>query len=73
MSNLFEAMDTSGSGSINKSQLADAFKTQNPPTVFQNAGVDAVYSALDPNNNGSVSKQDFVSGMKSLMVSLRQA
>lgn len=72
MSNLFDNIDTDKSGSITKSELAGAFKTQNPPKVFQNAGVDSVWSTLDPNNTGSVSKADFVSGMKSLMVSLRR-
>jgi Ca2+-binding EF-hand superfamily protein len=72
MSNLFDNIDTDKSGSINKSELAGAFKSQNPPKVFQNAGVDTVWSALDPNNTGNVSKADFVTGMKSLMVSLRQ-
>ena len=72
MSNLFDMIDTAGKGSINKQQLSNAFGTMNPPAVFQNAGVDAVFSFLDPANSGSVSKADFISGMKSLMVSLRQ-
>jgi Ca2+-binding EF-hand superfamily protein len=72
MSNLFDQIDTKGSGSISKSDLAKAFDTQNPPKVFENAGVDSVWTALDPDNSGSVSKADFVAGMKSLMVSLRQ-
>jgi Ca2+-binding EF-hand superfamily protein len=71
MTNLFNAIDPSGAGAINKSQLANAFQTLNPPLPFKNAGVDAIFSALDPNNTGSVSKADFVSGMTSLMVSLR--
>jgi Ca2+-binding EF-hand superfamily protein len=72
MSNLFDKIDTDNSGSITKSELGGAFKSQNPPKVFQNAGVDSVWSALDPNNTGSVNKADFVAGMKSLMVSLRR-
>ena len=72
MSNLFDRIDTGNSGSITKSDLAGAFKMQNPPKVFQEAGVDSIWSALDPNNSGSVNKPDFVSTMKSLMVSLRQ-
>jgi Ca2+-binding EF-hand superfamily protein len=71
MTNLFEKIDTANTGSINKSQLEQAFKTLNPPQVFQNAGADAVYRILDPDNTGKVSKQDFVAGMKGLMVSLR--
>lgn len=71
MTNLYQQIDTGGSGSITKSQLENAFQTLNPPAVFQRAGVDAVYNQLDPNGTGSVSKADFVSGMKSMMVSLR--
>jgi len=73
MTNLYNQIDASGAGSIDKSQLQQAFDTLSPPAVFKNAGVDAVYSQLDPNGTGSVSKADFVSGMKSLMVSLRSS
>ena len=71
MSNLFDSIDTTGSGSITQAQFTQAFQTQNPPQVFQQKGADAVYAALDPSGSGSVSKQDFVSTMSSLMVSLR--
>lgn len=71
MSNLFNAIDTSGSGSITQSQFDQAFQTQNPPAVFQKQGADAIWTALDPSGSGSVSKQDFVSTMSKLMVSLR--
>jgi hypothetical protein len=70
MSNL---IDTSGSGSITQAQFNQAFQTNNPPAVFQQQGAAAIFSALDPSGSGSVSKQDFVSGMSSLMVSLRAA
>jgi Ca2+-binding EF-hand superfamily protein len=73
MTNLYQQIDTAGTGSITKSQLTQAFATLNPPPAFKNAGVDAVYRKLDPNNTGSVSKADFVNGMKSMMVSLRSA
>jgi hypothetical protein len=71
MSNLFDSIDTSGSGSITQSQFNQAFQTKNPPAVFQNQGANAIFSTLDPNGTGSVSKQDFVSGMSTLMASLR--
>lgn len=71
MSSLFDKIDTSGSGAINQAQFGQAFQSFNPPAVFQNQGADAIFSALDPNGTGSVSKQDFVSGMSSLMASLR--
>jgi hypothetical protein len=71
MSNLFDSIDTSGSGSITQSQFEQAFQTQNPPAVFQKQGADAIYAALDPAGTGSVSKEDFVSTMSKLMASLR--
>ena len=71
MSNLFDAIDSSGSGSISESQFTQAFQTMNPPGVFQQQGSDAIFAALDPSGTGSVSKPDFVSTMSNLMVSLR--
>lgn len=71
MSDLFDSIDSSGTGSITQAQFNQAFQTKNPPAVFQNQGADAIFSTLDPNGTGSVSRQDFVSGMSQLMVSLR--
>ena len=71
MTSLYNNIDTSSSGSITQQQFDQAFQTLNPPPVFQKQGADAIFAALDPNGTGSVSKQDFVSGMSSLMVSLR--
>ena len=73
MTNLYQQIDTNGNGSITKGQLEQAFGALNPPAAFKNAGVDAVFSQLDPNRTGSVSQADFVSGMKNLMVSLRSS
>ncbi len=73
MTNLYQKIDTAGTGSITQSQLTQAFATMNPPPAFAKAGANAVYQQLDPNNTGSVSQADFVSGMKSMMVSLRSA
>jgi hypothetical protein len=71
MSNLFDSIDTSGSGSITQAQFDQAFQTKNPPAVFQKQGADAIFASLDPAGTGSVSKQDFVSTMSGLMASLR--
>ena len=65
--NLFQQIDTSGSGSISKAQFDQAFQTLNPPPAIKAMGADAVFSKLDPNGTGSVSKQDFINGMKSMM------
>lgn len=72
MANLFDSIDTSGSGTITKAQFEQAFQSQNPPKAFQQAGADAVWAKLDPNGTGSISKQDFVSGMTQQMSQLRQ-
>jgi len=71
MSNLFDSIDTSGSGSITQSQFEQAYQTKNPPAAFQKQGADAIFAALDPGGTGSVSKQDFVAVMSKLMASLR--
>lgn len=71
MADLFSRIDTSGSGAISRGQLQQAFQTMNPPGVFKAFGADATWQTLDPNNTGSVSQQDFVTGMKSLMSQLR--
>lgn len=71
MTNLFDSIDTSGSGSITKAQFEQAFQSKNPPGVFKSQGADAIFAALDPTGSGSVSKADFVSGMTKLMSSLR--
>lgn len=71
MTSLYDNIDTGGSGSITQQQFNQAFQTFNPPPVFQKQGANAIFAALDPNGTGSVSKQDFVSGMSRLMVSLR--
>lgn len=67
MSDLFQKIDTSGSGTISKAQFEQAFQNTNPPPAFKAMGADAIFSKLDPNGTGSVSKQDFINGMKSMM------
>ena len=71
MTNLFQQIDSSGSGTITQAQFKQAYAQQNPPAVFKAMGADAIFSKLDPQGTGSVSQQDFVSGMTGLMRSLR--
>ena len=71
MSNLFDAIDTSNSGSITQSQFTNAFNTMSPPSVFKAQGAASVWSQLSPSGGDSVSKSDFINTMKQLMVSLR--
>lgn len=70
MSTLYGNIDTGGS--ITQSQFNQAFQTLDPPAPFEAAGAGAVWNALDPNGTGQVSRQDFINGMKNLMVQLRQ-
>lgn len=67
MNNLFQAIDTAGTGSITKEQFKRAFNLMNPPAAFKAMGSDAVFAKLDPNNTGKVSKSDFIAGMKTMM------
>jgi hypothetical protein len=72
MTNLYNAIDSNGSGTVTQTQFTQAFQTMNPPAAFQKAGVSAVWNALDPKGTGAVSQQDFVNGMKNQMAQLRQ-
>lgn len=67
MSNLFQQIDTAGTGSITKSQFEQAFNNMNPPAAFKSIGLDSAFAKLDPSGSGTVSKQDFISGMKAMM------
>jgi Ca2+-binding EF-hand superfamily protein len=73
MTNLFQQIDASNSGSISLGQFQQAFTTSNPPARFQSLWADAIFQQLDPNGTDSVSQGDFVSGMTALMKSLRSA
>jgi Ca2+-binding EF-hand superfamily protein len=53
--NLFSQIDTSGVGSITKSQLEQAVTAAGGTS----AAADALYAQLDPNNTGSVTEQQF--------------
>ncbi len=67
MSNVFASVTTPGSGVITQSQFNTAFNTMNPPAAFQQMGANAVFANLDPNGTGSVSRQNFIQGMTSLI------
>jgi Ca2+-binding EF-hand superfamily protein len=71
MSNLFDQIDTTGSGTITKAQFDQAFQAMNPPKDFKAQGADAIWSKLDPTNSGSVNKQDFITAMTSMMKQMR--
>ncbi|HEX5363901.1 MAG TPA: EF-hand domain-containing protein [Gallionella sp.] len=71
MSNLFQQIDTANTGRITKAQFEQAFNNMNPPASFKAIGLDAAFSKLDPAGRGSVSKDDFINGMKSMMTHRR--
>jgi len=58
--NLFSQIDTSGSGSITKSELETAVTAAGGTTT----AADALYAQLDPNNTGSVSEQQFAQALQ---------
>ena len=72
MASVFAKIDTSGSGTITKSQFEQSFQNLKMPQAFKAMGADAIFEKLDPNGTGSLSKQDFVNGMKSLISQVRQ-
>ncbi|TAJ77550.1 MAG: EF-hand domain-containing protein [Gallionellaceae bacterium] len=67
MSDLFQQIDTAGTGRITRAQFEQAFNSAGTPAGFKAIGLEAAFGKLDPNGTGSVSKQDFISGMKAMM------
>jgi Ca2+-binding EF-hand superfamily protein len=72
MSALFSVIDKDNSGTITRDQFTTAFSELKPPAAFRAAGESKIWNVLDPAKSGSVSKGDFVDGMKKLMVDLRK-
>ncbi|MDP2806380.1 MAG: EF-hand domain-containing protein [Gallionellaceae bacterium] len=67
VANLFQQIDTEGSGRISKSQFTKAFSTLNTPASVKALGAEAVFSKLDPSGTGTVTKQDFIKGMEAVL------
>jgi hypothetical protein len=67
LGNLFQQMDTSGSGRISKAQFDQSFSNLSLPISVKEMGKDAVFAKLDPNGTGTVTKQEFIQGMEPLM------
>lgn len=67
INNLFQQIDSAGSGRITKAQFQQAFNKLNLPASIKGIGQEAAYSKLDPSGSGVVSKQDFIRGMHALM------
>mgnify|MGYP001580388293 CR=1 FL=1 len=70
LAQLFKQMDTGNSGSIGKSEFEAVFSKAKLPQKLKEAGADAVYSKPDPNNTGSVSKQDFMNTMRNIVCNI---
>lgn len=66
---LFSALDTTGQGFIQKADLQNAFKqsssTANPASSSSDS-VDDLFSALDTDNNGKVTQQEFTDSLQRL-------
>jgi hypothetical protein len=71
MSDLFSQIDSTGSGSITKSQFEQAFQSTSAPSAFKSAGADAVWAKLDPSSSGTVTKQQFTDGMQAARSQIR--
>jgi len=67
ISSLYQQIDSSGSGRITKAQFEQAFNKLNLPESVKGLGQEAAFNKLDPNGTGTVSKQDFIRGMETLM------
>ncbi len=67
LGNLFQQIDTSGSGQITRAQFNNAFSDLSLPISIKEMGKDAVFGKLDPNGTGTVTKQEFIKGMEPLM------
>lgn len=65
-SSIFSQLTTPGSGVVTRDQFTQAFSSLKAPASFQSMGANAVFSALDPNNTGTVSRQAFIQGLKQL-------
>lgn len=66
---LFSALDTSGQGFIQKADLQNAFKQSSStanPTGISSGGVDDLFSALDGDNDGKVTQQEFTDSLQQL-------
>jgi hypothetical protein len=73
ISNMFNQIDSTGTGRITKEQFEQAFNKLNLPASVKGMGLEAAFSKLDPSGSGVVSKQDFIKGMESLMAKVGSA
>ncbi len=68
---IFSQLTTPGSGVVTLDQFTQAFPTLNAPPMFQSMGANAIFSSLDPNNTGAVSRQAFIQGLSQLSSAVR--
>jgi hypothetical protein len=67
LGNLFQLIDTSGTGRITKAQFEQSFSSLSLPISVKEMGKETVFGKLDPNGTGVVTKQEFIKGMEPLM------
>ncbi|MBI3795209.1 MAG: EF-hand domain-containing protein [Nitrospinae bacterium] len=72
LSQAFKQIDSTGAGSITKAQFESAFSSLKMPKALQAMGADAIFTKLDPNNKGSVSKNEFIDGFKKMNTKSQQ-
>lgn len=62
----FQSIDTTNTGSISKAQFEATFQNMKMPPTFKSMGADALFAKMDTNGTDTISKQDFINGIKSL-------
>ena len=67
LSNLFQQIDTAGTGRITKAQFEQAFSKLSLPTSGKEMGHEVVLSKLDPNGTGIITKPEFIQRMEPLI------
>ncbi len=67
LGNIFQLIDTAGTGRISKAQFDQSFSNLSLPISVKEMGKDTVFGKLDPNGKGEITKQEFIQGMEPLM------
>ena len=67
LGNLFQQIDTAGTGHITKAQFDQAFNSLSLPVSIKEMGKEAAYKKIDSNETGTVTKQEFIRGLEPYM------
>jgi hypothetical protein len=67
LSNLFQQIDTAGTGRITNTQFEQSFSKLSLPKPVKDLGHEAILNKLDPAGKGVITKSDFIQKMELLM------